>query len=455
MFNDDTIVAIATPPGSGGIGVIRLSGPDSKKAVLEIFRDISGNELVDLSVRKAVYGEILDSETGHVLDQCVVTYFKQNASYTGEEVVEVSCHGSRPILRRLVRTLSKGRVRPSGPGEFTFRALQNNRLDLTQAEAVNRLISADTLIQAEQAVQELQGSVQKRVINIENRLYEVVSMMEAEVDFAEEEESFSLNNQVNKKLNDLSDELADFIKGFSKAKLLREGATVVLAGRSNVGKSTLFNSILQRERSIVDSEPGTTRDYIAEKIELAGLPVTLIDTAGLRQGGERIEIVGMKRTEEVILAADLVLLVKSVSEELSAEDKNILEKIAEADINYKIVQNKIDKTSEEYQNDDKQIFISAKDNIGIGKLIESAKEELGLLDLQAEKQIVTEERQQNLFKDVAENVYRAAEAHNAEQYDEVVLAELSFAMSALNQITGKEGREEVYDRIFSNFCIGK
>jgi tRNA modification GTPase len=455
LIKTDTIIAVATPTGSGGIGVIRLSGPEALEFSQKHFTPLRQDK--NLTPREAIYGKITDPETQKALDYCLATYFPNPNSYTGEDVVEFSCHGSRPILRRVIDIFLKSGVRHAGPGEFTLRAVINGRMDLTRAEAVNRLIRADTLIQAEQAMSQLEGNVQKTVLEWENRLLDIIARMEAEVDFAEEEENFVIRDQAMENLARLENDLKELVDNFQTADLLRDGARIVLAGKSNAGKSTLFNSILNMERSIVDDTPGTTRDYITERIQISGVPVELVDTAGLRIGGEKIEREGMRRAEKLLQNSDLVLLVTEKGKAEEQEELDLLAKLKEWDKEYIVLRNKEDLEEENIFafKDEQRMQISALKKTGIKKLMARVKDKLGLLEIESGKEIITEVRQQQIFKKVLENVKEAHSLFQAEAYDEIVLEELNNARRSLREITGRGSTEDVLNRIFSSFCIGK
>ena len=455
MIKTDTIIAVATPTGSGGIGVIRLSGPDVQNQIRKYFSPLKSRK--NLSPRTAIYGKIIDPESRKTLDYCLVTLYVAPHSYTGEDVVEISCHGSRPILRRVIDIFLKSGVRHAGPGEFTLRAVINGRMDLTRAEAVNRLIRADTLIQAEQAMTQLQGTVQKTVYEWENRLLEIIARMEAEVDFAEEEENFIIRENALKQLAALEDDLQHLVDNFQTANLLRDGARIVLAGKSNAGKSTLFNAILKMERSIVDDAPGTTRDYITERIQLNGIPVELVDTAGLRIGGEKVEREGMRRAEEMLKSSDLVLLVTEKGKTEESEELDLIQKLKHWQRQYLVLRNKEDVVEESLDafGDEEKLQISALKKTGIEELMNLVREKLGLIDIESEKQIITEIRQQQIFAKVLENIQQAHSLFQDQAYDEIVLEELNGARRSLREITGRGSTEDVLNRIFSSFCIGK
>lgn len=455
MIKADTIIAVATPSGSGGIGILRLSGPDAYQNTVKIFTPLGGSK--NLTPRTATYGKLKDPDSQKTLDHCVVIYYPNPNSYTGEDVVEISCHGSRPVLRRVIEIFGKRGVRHAGPGEFSLRAVINGRMDLTRAEAVNRLVRADTLIQAEKAVTQLEGTVQKTVNEWGNRLLEIISRLEAEVDFADEEENFVIRSAALDYLFSLREDLQQLVDNFHSANFLRDGARIVLAGKSNAGKSTLFNSILNMERSIVDASPGTTRDYITERIQLTGIPVELIDTAGLREGGERIEQEGMRRSENLLQSSDIVFFVTEKGSDASSEELQLLEKLKEWKKEYFLIRNKEDESVSEKDvfPDEVKFKVSALKKTGMETLLQEVKEKLGLSEIESDKEIITETRQQQIFVNILENIKQAYQLFESGAYDEIVLEELNAARRSLNEITGKGSTEDVLNRIFSSFCIGK
>lgn len=460
MIRADTIAAIATPRGVGGIGIVRISGPDALNIAKSIFNPFASRDKNEEEYfpRKSILGRLIDSEGGEPLDECILTFFKAPHSYTGEDVIEFSCHGSMPVLDRMLEILSENGARIAERGEFTCRAVLNGRMDLTQAEATNRLIRAKTLLQAEQAVRQLEGEISQKVLEIEDSLLDIISRMEAAVDFAEEDEDFIQRDVGLNSLQKLSDDLKALAEGFDVGNKIREGAVVVIAGRANVGKSTLFNAILKQERSIVDQLPGTTRDYIAEAIELDGLPITIVDTAGLRKGGETVEIEGMKRTEKQLGRADLVLLVAEAGSELNQEEQEIINSLSAEKTEFILVLNKCDMLEESVGTESLEhtsIMISALTQDGIEDLISEMKEKLGIEELKSEREIITELRQQQLFMSVSGKIEAGLAHYSKNAYDEVVLEELNEARKFLGEITGGGATEEILERIFSRFCVGK
>jgi len=451
----DTITAIATPPAPGGIGVVRLSGPDAEAIALRHIK----LKKETLEPRVATLCELRDERRKAAIDRCLVIFFPGPNSYTGEDLVEFSCHGSMPVLRRLVAMLVDAGARPARPGEFTLRAVINGRIDLTQAEAINRLVRARTLLQAEQAVEQLKGAVSRRVKKIDAVLLDAVARMGASVDFADEDEEFISRAEAEKLVEWLEDELGAVVEGFVRADLLRDGAVAVIAGAANVGKSTLFNALLKRERSIVDAQPGTTRDFIAETIDLHGIPLTLVDTAGLRSAGGRVEIEGMRRTEERMGEADIVVLVAECGRELSAEEKALAARMRGEGKRTIIVFNKCDLEPPSLEDGVGEVaIVSALKGDGLGALLEALERALEMEEGERRDDsgpLITELRQQQLFSKAAEAVGRAAELLRKREHDEVVLEELNCALETLGEITGRKSADDVLQQVFSNFCIGK
>ena len=452
MIRNDTIAAIATPPGAGGVGIVRVSGRTAHGIALRCFNPESARP----KQRVATLGRVIDSERGTVLDRCLLTLFSAPNSYTGEDVAEFSCHGSAPVLHRLLEIMVGEGARPAGPGEFTLRAVLNDRIDLTQAEAINRLVRSRTLLQAEEAVRQLEGAVSERVRVVDESLLQVVAQMEAAVDFADDDEEFIDADSARSRLCGIESNLDELIQDFGRADLLRDGAVVVIAGSANVGKSSLFNAILRRERSIVDREPGTTRDYIAETVDAGGMPLTLVDTAGLRRSGGRIEIEGMRRTKSQLGRADAVILVTESSRELTSEERSLLGRLRKRGKPTILAFNKSDLGIREFE--EEGIFISAITGDGVTDLLDRIRSEVGIANGDMERstgELITELRQQHLFREMLSYTQRAIGLLDGGAFAELVLEELNGALRSLGEITGEKTADDVLDRIFSQFCIGK
>lgn len=309
----DTIVAIATPLGRGGLGVVRLSGVRSRYIAEQVLRFPHG---VCWRSWANQFAELLDAEDA-VVDQVVVSFFAAPRSYTAEDVVEISCHGSPVVLRHCLERCLEAGARLAEPGEFTLRAYVNGRIDLPQAEAVRELIDATTLYQARVAAQQMEGSLSRRIAPIKEQLLELISLLEAGIDFAEDDISVAPNEEILGRLTPVQHGLEQLVRSFTAGRLVFDGFTLAIAGRPNVGKSSLFNRLLEQDRAIVADIPGTTRDTVSEATIISGIPVKLVDTAGLRQSTDAVESLGIQRTYQAVADADLTLLVIDLSEPLS------------------------------------------------------------------------------------------------------------------------------------------
>ncbi|MBV8208262.1 MAG: tRNA uridine-5-carboxymethylaminomethyl(34) synthesis GTPase MnmE, partial [Acidobacteria bacterium] len=302
MSLDETIVAVATPPGRGGVGVLRLSGEAALAIACSMLRLNS-----TLAPRRATLADLLQGEAR--LDEVVVTYFQKPHSYTAEDVVEISCHGSPVVLRHAVERAIAGGARLAQPGEFTMRAFLNGRIDLTQAEAVRDLIESQTLFQAQVAAQQLEGSLANRLRPLKQSLVDLIAVLEAGVDFAEDDVPVMPAGEIAPRLAAIQVQLEHLAASFTFGKVLHDGLVLAIVGRPNVGKSSLFNRLVERERAIVTPAPGTTRDLVTETVAIGGIPVRLVDTAGIRQASDEAESIGIRKTMEAAADADLVLLV--------------------------------------------------------------------------------------------------------------------------------------------------
>ena len=308
MHLDDTIVAIATPPGRGGIGVVRLSGSDARRSRSPMLRLAH-----DLEAGRAHFGELIDPATGERIDEVVATYFAKPHSYTTDDVVEISCHGSPVVLRHVVEMALAAGARLAEPGEFTMRAFLNGRIDLTQAEAVRDLIDSQTLYQAQVAARQLEGALSKRLQPIKQKLVELIATMEAGVDFAEDDVSVISDEQILSRIAASARRCEELLASFAFGKVVHEGLTLAIVGRPNVGKSSLFNRLVERERAIVTATPGTTRDLVSETVSIGGIPVRLVDTAGIRTALDEAESIGVRKSMEALAEADIVLVVRDAS----------------------------------------------------------------------------------------------------------------------------------------------
>jgi tRNA modification GTPase len=333
---ENTIVALATPTGRSGIGVIRLSGADS----LEIVRTLAGDKDFSPTPRTAVLQKIYDLETPDVLDETIITYFQAPRSFTGEDVIEISCHGSPVILRQIIDLCLRLNARMAGAGEFSLRALANGRMNLSQAEAIRDLIDAQTAALARQSIRQMRGELSNQLQPLKDALLNVIVILESSLEFVEDDLPDFQTEKIKSELRAIVETLNKTASTFQAGKLLREGLRVALVGRPNVGKSSLFNALLGSERAIVTEIAGTTRDQLHEKFTINNIPISLIDTAGLRETSDVVESIGVERSKRAMVDADLIVVLIDGSENLTNEDKKIIAQVDE--LNHLVAINKSD-----------------------------------------------------------------------------------------------------------------
>ncbi len=457
MLSPDTIVAVATPPGRGGIGVVRLSGARAL-AIVEALIDFAK---LPLEPRRATLGRFTDPESGRLLDEVVVTFFPRPRSYTAEDVVEISCHGSPVILRYLVdRCLTAG-ARVAEPGEFTERAFLNGRIDLTQAEAIRDLIEARTLYQARVAAEQLAGSVSQRLQPHKRALLDLVARLEAGIDFAEDDVPVLEWGDIGTALDAILADLGRLLASYQYGRMIREGLTLAIVGRPNVGKSSLFNRLLNEERAIVTPWPGTTRDLITESASVGGIPLRFVDTAGIRETTDEVENIGVQKTRQAIADSDLRMLVIDASEGWQAEDKRLLEQIKPLGP-LLIASNKCDLLPPPLPSGTTgapeglpMVWTSARTGQGIDELAKTILEVAAPGGCGSEGELITNFRHQQLIKKAVAALERARRAALGRVHHEMLLLDLYDALHALDEMTGATTVEDVLGAIFSTFCVGK
>ncbi len=452
MNLDDTIVAIATPLGRGGIGVVRLAGPEA--------RAIAGPMLRlkhELAAGRAVFGEVIEPATGDRIDEAVVTFFAKPHSYTADDVIEISVHGAPVVLRHIVELATSRGARLAEPGEFTMRAFLNGRIDLTQAEAVRDLIESQTLYQAKVAAQQLEGSLSRRLQPIKRKLVELVAVMEAGIDFAEDDVSVLPAAEILSRMEEVQLPLEQLRASFAYGKIVHEGLTLAIVGRPNVGKSSLFNRLVERERAIVTATPGTTRDLVTETVALGGIPIKLIDTAGIRHSTDEAESIGIRKSYEALSEADLVLVVLDSSQELSAEDLELLEVGSKR--RALAVANKSDLARDgQLQLANLKVFrTSAVTGAGIEELRAAILEEVAGHSVHSEHEtgFLTNIRHQRLVEESLNCLDAGCQAVKRTIPHEMIMLDLYGALRPLDAITGETTTDDILNLIFSSFCIGK
>jgi tRNA modification GTPase len=462
---DDTIVAIATPPGRGGIGIVRLAGPEAKRIALPLLR-LTHN----LEAGRAVFGELVEpsadndaagsqpeAAAAQRIDEVVVTYFAKPHSYTTDDIVEISAHGSSVILRHVVDLALASGARLAEPGEFTMRAFLNGRIDLTQAEAVRDLIDAQTLYQAKIAAQQLDGSLSRRLQPIKQKLVELIAILEAGIDFAEDDVSVMPNEGILQSISEVYEPLQKLAGTFSYGKIVHEGLTLAIVGRPNVGKSSLFNRLVERERAIVTATPGTTRDLVSETVSIDGIPVKLVDTAGIRRALDEAESIGIRKSMEAIADADMVLVVLDVSQPPAAEDHELLQQVNGRPAI--VVGNKCDLTRAQFSDVSSRlpkVRTSAISGEGIAELRSEILRHIGgEASVPLETGFLTSVRHQNLVRSSIAGLDAARAAVGNRVPHEMLLLDLYSALRPLDEISGATTNDDILNLIFSTFCIGK
>ena len=456
----ETIAAIATPPGIGGVGLIRVSGSEAEGIARRLFRPSPPGDFVS---HRLYHGEIVSPETGNVLDEVLIALLRKPRSYTGEDTLEISCHGGPLILRTVLEEVLRAGARPAEGGEFTKRAFLNDRLDLTQAEAVLDIITAQTRPGLAAAVGRLKGRLSGRIEAIRSEIIDLLAAIEASIDFSEEEGIGESAGDLPLEAGRIIDRIASLAATYRQGRIYREGIGIVIAGRPNVGKSSLLNRLLGEKRAIVTPIPGTTRDFIEEAVDLGGIPVRLTDTAGLRPPADDIEKAGIELVWERVEAADALLLLLDGSAELTADDRALLAKLPAkpllAVLNKSDLPRRLDEASLKGLlpgGTPPPIRTSAKYGDGIDRLI-AALGDLILVTPAAESSavMIAHLRHKDALEKAAAGLVRTRDGLIGALPAEIVALEVREALDALDEITGKTTPEELLDRIFANFCIGK
>ena len=453
MFStSDTIVAIATPPGRGGIGVIRISGPEAAAIANKLIGRTKPLQPRFATFATLAIGAWHQPQGDHV----VLTHFVAPSSYTGEDVVEVSAHGSPVVLAAILRAAMAAGARLAEPGEFTLRAFLNQKIDLVQAEAVADLIDAVTPLQARAAFDQLEGTLTTAITAIEKDLFDIVAKLEASLDFPDEGYHFVAPKEASQSITTVIARIDALLADAQRGRLVREGAAVAIVGSPNVGKSSLFNVLLNANRAIVTAIPGTTRDLLTEQADLGGLSLSLIDTAGVRETTDVVEQEGVSRAKAAVGVADLTIVLLDRSRPLSTDDYELLGVTASRP--RVVVWNKIDlPPSQPLEPLDpvEAVAISAKTGVGIDRLIAAIGKTLGSGEALRDRPQVTNVRHTALLERAKESLARAATALESQVSEEFPLLDLQEAGAALQEITGRKTTDDLLRHIFERFCIGK
>jgi len=452
----DTIAAISTPRGEGGIGIIRISGDKSFEILDKIFNTKNPNR--DLGFYKFNYGFIHDN--GKIVDEVMAVRMKAPKTYTCEDVVEINCHGGHLISEKVLELVLKNGVRHAEQGEFTKRAFMNGRIDLSQAEAVMDIIQGKTEKSISLSLEQLRGDLRDKIGSFKKALLDVTAHVNVVLDYPEEGIDDPLPSNLRENLENVYAEADRLISSYDKGKKIKEGIKTVIAGKPNVGKSTLLNSLLKEERAIVTHIPGTTRDVIEEIINIKGIPLVLTDTAGIRKTEDIVENIGVEKSKKFIENADLVLLVLDASRELESEDREVIQEIQNNNKKTIVLLNKIDlerKIELDEFGLENILEISAKDNIGIEDMEERIYSYIveEKVEDSSEKLIITNIRHKTALEKTKDAIRNIFETIDAGMPMDLISVDLKEALDSLSEITGEISSEDILDNVFGNFCVGK
>ncbi|MDN5312692.1 MAG: tRNA modification GTPase [Thermoanaerobacteraceae bacterium] len=459
MKDEDTIAAISTPLGEGGIGIVRISGEKSFDIARRIFSPKS--EIKNIKSRYLYLGQIIDPEEGYAIDEVLTAFFKAPNTYTREDMVEINCHGGMTAQRKILELTIRYGARVAEPGEFTKRAFLNGRIDLSQAEAVIDVIRSKTDRALVLANRQLAGGFSEKINSIRRDLLEIMAHIEANIDFPEDDIPETDPEIIKSEIIKSKGKIEELIKNTGSSKILREGISTLILGRTNVGKSSLLNALLREERAIVTDVPGTTRDIIEEYINIKGIPVKVIDTAGIRETSDLVEKIGVERAKRYLKEAEMVLLIMDASMEITDEDRNIFEMVKDK---FTIgVINKVDLPAKIDEKEVKRLLpgkkvikISALKEQGIEELkneiYNSIVEQIGPID---ENTIIAGQRQKQALEAARNSLERAMESMKVKMPVEIIEIDIREAWEKLGEITGDTVSDDIINAIFENFCIGK
>lgn len=453
----DTIAAISTPRGEGGIGIVRLSGDESLGILSKIFKPKSKKDIKDIKSYTINYGHIYDGE--ELIDEVLVSVMKAPNTYTREDIVEINCHGGYLITQKVLELVLKSGAKIAEPGEFTRRAFLNGRLDLTQAEAVIDLIHGKTDKSISLSLNNLRGDLRDQINHLKKILLDVAAHVNVVLDYPEEGVDEPIPEHLIIELHNVKDTITKLVESYDKGKMIKEGIKTAIVGKPNVGKSSLLNSILREERAIVTSIAGTTRDTIEEIINIKGIPLIMVDTAGIRKTQDEVENIGVQKSKKMLKEADLVLFVLDSSRDFSDEDREIYDSIESEKVigilNKIDMEKKLDITN--LTKVKKWIEISALENIGIDTLENEIYNFILSENIEdsSEKLIITNIRHKSALEKTKKSIENIFETIDMGYPMDLIAVDLNDALDSLSEVTGEISSEDLLDHIFSNFCVGK
>lgn len=456
---EKTIVAISTASGNGGIGIIRLSGRQTFDIIDKIF--IPKNKSKDIKGYTMKYGNIVNTKNNEIIDEVLVSYFVAPKSYTTENMCEINSHGGTVVEKRILELCLEKGAELAEPGEFTKRAFLNGRIDLSQAEGIIDLINSKTEMEAKESINQLEGNLSKKIKKIEQKMLDIMVNIEVTIDYPEYDVEEVTNSEALKKLNEIHNLLNELENSFNKGKIIKDGIKTVIIGKPNAGKSSLLNSLLKEDRAIVSDIAGTTRDTIEEYLNIEGIPLKLIDTAGIRDTENTIEKIGVEKSKKLVNDADLIIAIFDISGSLDEDDRKIIELIR--DKKAIILLNKVDvlknnnKMEEEIKKLNKPVIkISAKEEMGLENLYDEIKKMFELNEISSNNEIlITNERHKNQIIKAKQNILNAIETVKNNTPVDIISIYINQAMEDLGEITGVNVSENIINEIFAKFCLGK
>ena len=456
---EKTIVAISTASGNGGIGIIRLSGRQTFDIIDKIF--IPKNKSKDIKGYTMKYGNIVNPKNNEIIDEVLVAYFVAPKSYTTENMCEINSHGGTVVEKRILELCLENGAELAEPGEFTKRAFLNGRIDLSQAEGIIDLINSKTEMEAKESINQLEGNLSKKIKKIEQKMLDIMVNIEVTIDYPEYDVEEVTNSEALKNLNEIHSLLKELENSFNKGKIIKDGIKTVIIGKPNAGKSSLLNSLLKEDRAIVSDIAGTTRDTIEEYLNIDGIPLKLIDTAGIRDTENTIEKIGVEKSKKLVNDADLIIAIFDISGSLDEDDRKIIELIR--DKKAIILLNKVDvlknnnKMEEEIKKLNKPVIkISAKEEMGLENLYDEIKKMFELNEISSNNEIlITNERHKNQIIKAKQNILYAIETVRNNTPVDIISIYINQAMEDLGEITGVNVSENIINEIFAKFCLGK
>ena len=454
-----TIVSISTAPGIGGIGIIRMSGKNSFNVLDKIFKAKNEQDISEIPGYTIKYGHIVDGEK--IIDEVLVSYFKAPNRYTTEDMCEINSHGGNIVMRKILDLCLENGAELAEPGEFTKRAFLGGRIDLSQAESIIDIINAKSEREAKEGIKQLEGFLSEKIKGIKHELLGVMTNIEVSIDYPEYDTPEVLNNEIINMIRNSINKLEDLKKSFDNGKIIKQGIKTVIIGKPNAGKSSLLNAILKEDRAIVTEIEGTTRDTIEEFININGLPLNIIDTAGIREAKDEVEKIGIEKSRKLAEDADLIIAILDSSKDLTEEDFEILEiaknKKSIIVLNKSDLKQVINSENQKLENFSKNIInMSAKNKIGLNLLFDKITDMFNFNEINIDNDIViTNERHKNLISKAIENLNKAEKAIEDGMPIDIVEISLKNVLNNLGSITGEDASEEIINEIFSRFCLGK